>query len=1086
MNKPTLTYLLGTIPLLPKLILFSIVLTLFSFPQDIFAQTLAFPGAEGFGKYASGGRGGSVLKVTNLNSTGAGSLRAALVASGPRTVVFEVGGTIDLQGNDIDIENGNITIAGQTAPGDGILIKNGRIQIEASNVIVRYIRSRSGLGPEEDGISITAYSGNLIEDIIFDHCSISWATDGNFDLRGVGTGLVRNVTIQHSLLAECTKNTLLWGNVDSVTYYENLLALTSERNIRTGNNTTDFAFEMINNLIYGFRYATQITPDSKFTVLNNKYKASSQVSVLTNNIVEPTGTVTSNSYAYVSGNIVPNGTNEHSSSYTSEIESTPYKSSGIVAILASEIEDDLLAHVGASYPNRDDVDTRIINNWINGNGTTGSIGTYPTISNGTAPTDSDNDGMPNSWEENNGLNINDPNDRNVVQPDGYTNLEYFLNFMSLTAQVNAGQDENICDGQTASLTATGAVSYVWNTGATTATISVNPTSTTTYSVTGTHGDGSTSTDSVTVNVNAIPTADAGQDATICEGDSRVLTASGGTSYLWNTGQTSQNITVSPNADTTYSVTVFQNGCEDSDSVTVNVNPLPTADAGLDVSMLVGENVTLNATGGQTYLWDTGETTSTIIVSPPITTTYSVTVFQDGCQDTDSVTVTVEEEVIANAGDDVTICEGDTTTLTASGGSDYLWNTGETTQNITVNPVIDTTYSVTVSSGNSSDQDDVTVFVNPMPNVDAGNDVSINDGESTTLTATGTGTFEWSTGETTASITVSPTQTTTYTVIISLNGCENFDEVIVTVNGVANANAGEDTSICDGSETILTATGGDSYIWNTGETTQSITVSPTATSTYTVIVSIDNSSDTDDVTVFVNPNPDVQVSSDTTILEGEFITISASGADTYEWSNGATLPNIAVSPSVTTIYAVTGFINECFDTKEVTVSVVDQVQANAGEDEAICLGDSILLSASGGDSYVWSTGETTQEITVTPEEDTMYTVLVSNQLDSDSADVMVIVEDCENEIPEESDTYAYDIYYDQFDPEQLNIKLSGLEGVSRLLVHDIGGKLIHQEEIQDNNGDSITKIINTSFFTKGVYIITLLEQAKQTTKKIVFY
>ena len=267
-------YYLGLKPTLYKIYKYFLLFITVISTNLLLAQTPAFPGAEGFGKEASGGRGGIVIKVTNLNSTGSGSLRAALTASGPRTVIFEVGGTIDLQGNDIDIESGNITVAGQTAPGDGILIRNGKIQIEASNVIIRYIRSRSGIGPEEDGIAVTAYSGNTVEDVILDHCSISWATDGNFDMRGIGSGRVRNITIQYSILAECTKNTLLYESVERVTYYQCLLALNSERNIRTvTNSNSDFAFEMINNLVYGFRYATQITPNAKFTVLNNHYKS---------------------------------------------------------------------------------------------------------------------------------------------------------------------------------------------------------------------------------------------------------------------------------------------------------------------------------------------------------------------------------------------------------------------------------------------------------------------------------------------------------------------------------------------------------------------------------------------------------------------------------------------------------------------------------------------------------------------------------------------------------------------------------------------------------------------------------------------
>lgn len=590
-------------------------------------------------------------------------------------------------------------------------------------------------------------------------------------------------------------------------------------------------------------------------------------------------------------------------------------------------------------------------------------------------------------------------------------------------------------------------------------------------------------------INQNGSANAGQDQNICDGQIATLNASGGDTYLWSTGETTQSIVVSPNSTTTYTVTAFVGNESDTDDVIVHVNASPNANAGNDVSILDGESTTLSASGGDTFIWSTGETTQSISVTPNTTTTYSVTAFLNDCEDSDDVLVTVVSEVIADAGEDVTICQNSSTTLTATGGTNYLWSTGETTQSIIVSPNVTTTYSVTVSSGNSSDADDVMVIVNPNPTANAGSDVTISEGENTTLTASGGESYVWSTGETTQSISVSPNSTTTYTVIAILNGCEDTDDVVVIVETEqVVADAGADVDICQGDSVTLTANGGTDYLWSTGETTQSITVNPNSTTIYTVIVSNETSSDTDDVTVEVNPTPNVSVTGDTTILEGDYITLSASGANNYEWSNGATQPNIAVSPNVTTTYVVTGYINNCYDVKDVTVSVVEQVIVDAGNDTLICLGDDITLTAnaSGAEDYLWNTGETTQSITVSPNTNTMYTVIASNSMDSQADNIMVSVNVCEEEeTAPEDDEFAFIAYIDsRVSDDILNVKLLGLEDQCALYLFDISGKLIHTDKFNGYEGQEIIRSINTSKISDGVYIIKVEDANNVHSKSIV--
>ena len=963
--------------------LFLLSCTNYSFSQ------LAFPTAEGFGKNATGGRGGQVIIVTNLNDSGSGSLRAALDATVPRTIVFEVGGTINLNSN-IYVSNGDLTLAGQTAPGDGILIKGGMVQFEESNVIVRYIKFRPGpTAPSGyDAVSITAWAGNTVEDIIFDHCSFSWGGDENFNIRGVNGGVVKNITLQNSIVSESTYGFLAGNGCFNISVYKNLFALNSERNIRSNYPVSnELDFEMINNVVYGFRVATKPSLGVQFSVLNNHYKLSSQINPINNAVVDASssgGGNTSQTHAYISGNIKPISMTVNDSALNPYLETTAYESSGIIPIPASELVNELINNVGASLPTRDAVDIRIIDHFNNGDGTISSSGEYPTILNGTALADTDNDGMPNVWEIENGLNINDASDRNDIQEDGYTNLEYYINFMSLileTNHIDVGSDVSICEGDTTTLTATGADSYVWMPGNFIGeSIDVSPSNDITYTVTGTFSDGSSLTDTISVIVNPNIIANAGDDTEICQGSTVTLAAEGGSSYQWNTGETTQSIEVSPDTTTTYLVEVFNNGCSDTDEVVVFVNDIPTANAGDDVVLNEGESTLLTATGGDSYLWSTGATTSSITVSPDSDTTYTVTVTLNGCESTDQVTVFINASVNADAGEDVIICLGSSTILTATGGSSYQWNTGETTQSIEVSPEMTTTYSVEVfnAAENNSDTDEVVVFVNDIPTANAGDDVVLNEGESTLLTATGGDSYLWSTGATTSSITVSPDSDTTYTVTVTLNGCESTDQVTVFINASVNADAGEDVIICLGSSTILTATGGSSYQWNTGETTQSIEVSPEMTTTYSVEVfnAAENNSDIDEVEVVVNDIPTANAGDDAEICQGSTVTLAAEGGSSYQWNTGETTQSIEVSPDTTTTYLVEVFNNGCSDTDEVVVFVNDIPTANAGDDVVLNEGESTLLTATGGDSYLWSTGATTSSITVSPDSDTTYTVTVT--------------------------------------------------------------------------------------------------------------
>ncbi|MDQ3015745.1 MAG: hypothetical protein M3R25_03355, partial [Bacteroidota bacterium] len=566
-------------------------------------------------------------------------------------------------------------------------------------------------------------------------------------------------------------------------------------------------------------------------------------------------------------------------------------------------------------------------------------------------------------------------------------IQVFVNANGVTA--NAGMDVSICQGAGTTLTGSGGgpmANYNWSTGQSGTTISVNPAITTTYTLTITDGACS-GTDQVIVNVTPIPIANAGIDVEICDDQTATLTATGGTQnnhYSWNTGQTGATITVSPNGNTIYTVTVTINGCMDTDDVEVTVNPAPTVDAGPNVQICQGESVDLSADGsGGTYLWSTGQSGSDITVSPIITTTYTVTINDNGCTSSDQVTVTVNN-INAGINPDTEICEGASITLTATGGTSYVWSTGASGPSINVTPANTTTYTVTVTQGSCIDEASVEVTVNPIPIAMVTPDEEICAGTNLILTASGGTTYLWSSGQSTNIINVAPGVTTTYNVTVTVDGCSSSESVQVLVNPTPNANAGTDESICDGEAVTLIATGltgPGEYEWSTGESTPSIIVNPLTTTTYTVTLTNQwDCEDTDAVTVTVNAIPVANAGLDIDLCSGGVAMLTASGGTTpasYTWSNGQNGSSISVSPNSNTTYVVTVSIAGCEDEDEVEVIVLPSPTANAGQDEEICNGTQVDLTASGGGAYLWNTGETIETIQVTPGITTTYTIEVTN-------------------------------------------------------------------------------------------------------------
>ncbi|MCX7723342.1 MAG: polysaccharide lyase [Verrucomicrobiae bacterium] len=447
----------------------------------------AFPGAEGAGAFTPGGRGGKVFVVTNLNDGGPGSLREAVEASGPRIVVFGVSGIITLT-NRLQINNPFITIAGQTAPGDGICVRGETTEINTHDVVIRYVRFRRGNLTRRDD----ALGGYPRGNIIIDHCSFSWGLDENVSLyrwieRGPDGQMkkrpVENITIQWCIVSEALDlNNHAFGGTwggRNASFHHNLLACNTGRNPSIGyGDHVDFR----NNVIFNWRHRTMDGGDASswINVVANYYKPGPACNpgdiryricrpqhlnmfseaptpgkwYVADNFVEGYPEVTADNWKggvqFDEPDIAAAGGVEQLIQRVRGTE--PFPAPPITQHTAREAFELVLAKAGAVLPKRDAVDIRIVESVRTGRPTVGNngiiktpdeAGGWPVYKSKRRPKDTDNDGMPDAWEKRFGLNPKDPSDTSLDKDgDGYTNIEEYLNGTDPTKFVDYTKPEN--------------------------------------------------------------------------------------------------------------------------------------------------------------------------------------------------------------------------------------------------------------------------------------------------------------------------------------------------------------------------------------------------------------------------------------------------------------------------------------------------------------------------------------------------------------------------------------------------------------------------------------------------------------------
>lgn len=609
-------------------------------------------------------------------------------------------------------------------------------------------------------------------------------------------------------------------------------------------------------------------------------------------------------------------------------------------------------------------------------------------------------------------------------------------------------DTEFCEGDSTILTANGADTYAWipATGlssTTDASVIANPKTTTTYTITGTSTKGCTTTETITVTVNPIPVITITGDSAICEGEATTLTAAGATAYIWGPA-TALNTTVgetiiaSPAVTTTFTVTGRDTltGCAGSQTVTVTVDTLPTVTASGNMLICAGDSTVITAAGADNFTWGfapglSDTTATTVTASPATTTTYTVTgITTAGCNGTATFTIAVSELPVITVAGLNTICQGDSTLLTANGAATYSWSpavglSSPDSSFVMAGPDSTTLYTVTgTNTAGCTSSTTVTVNVVPVPTITITGDTSICFEETTILTATSNRANDFLWGPTTAlnttigdSILASPAVTTTFTVVgtDTVTGCTARGTITVIVNPAPEIIISGDSLICFGESSVLTANGGNNLTWDPGaslDTTAGTTViaSPEVTTTY-IVTGTSNEGCIGAVayTVFVSPQPEVVVAGLNVICEGDSTILTAAGADSFVWSPGASLNSttdatVIASPSTTTAYTIIGTnAAGCSDTTDYTVTANALPILTITPDATICNGSAVTLMAAGAQAYEWVSSSAIgfmstnvgENVLVIPFETTTYTVFAENEAGCIATAEVTITIDCNN-------------------------------------------------------------------------------------------
>ena len=593
---------------------------------------------------------------------------------------------------------------------------------------------------------------------------------------------------------------------------------------------------------------------------------------------------------------------------------------------------------------------------------------------------------------------------------------------------------SICLGSSKTLTVSGATSYTWSpsvslSASTGSNVTATPTITTTYTVIAAIGT-CTNSAVTTLSVSAPPSLTITPSSSICVGSSATLIVSGSTNYTWSPGSSLSSVSLatvvaSPTVTTNYLVIGGIGTCTSSITSTLSVVSGPTIVITPSVSgVCLGSSTNLVASGAITFTWNAASSLNTtigasVIATPTTATSYTVVGSIGTCTSSAVASVSISPNpTLSVSASSLTICSGNTSSLSVTGASTYTWSPALTLSSssgslVIASPIATTNYSVVGQNAfGCLSSSVITITVDLVPTViitPATSTICI--GTSKTLTASGATTYLWNASPSLntligAVVIATPTITENYTVTGTSGVCSKTATATVTVVSPLLITAtASPTTICSSQSSTLTALGGVTYTWIPSVSIGSIkVVSPIVTTDYTV-TSTDAlgciSSTSVSVNVITTPTL-VLTASSATICEGTTTTLQANGASNYLWSpsgslSSATLSLVVASPIVSTLYTVIGNNGTCTDAKNIQVTVIPKIVPNIiANDTSVCLGKSIKLMATGGNTYLWSpalslSSSTNPIVIAKPLITTIYTVSVSiNYLCPQTKSILITV------------------------------------------------------------------------------------------------